>query len=126
MGHIKHTEKILSSTILFFAINSLPLVATAQSTRQKISINKSWRFIKGDPPDANGISYDARPEVTDRNDNVVADTKPTESIAVASSEKVLKNWILPSANDLSMILQTSSASCRQSKLGLLVIAGWNW
>ena len=45
------------------------------------------------------LMYDERPAITDRNDNVVADTKPTEAVMVGSSEKVLKKWILPSAND---------------------------
>lgn len=45
------------------------------------------------------LIYDARPEVTDRNDNVVADTKPTEAVRIASSEKFLKSWILPTANN---------------------------
>ena len=40
-----------------------------------------------------------RPQVTDANDNIVADTKPTESVAVATSDNVLKPWILPTAND---------------------------
>ena len=45
------------------------------------------------------LIYDERPEVRDRNDNIVADTKPTESAAVTSEEKGLKKWILPTAND---------------------------
>jgi beta-galactosidase len=85
--------------IIATAIIFLPIITNAQFGRQKISIINGWRFIKGDPTDANGLAYDIRPEVTNRNDNVVADTKPTESIAVASSEKGLKKWILFSAND---------------------------
>ena len=105
MGYIKHRDKLLLCALLILSINFLPPTATAQASRQKISINKGWRFIKGDPLDASGLSYDIRPEVTDRNDNVVADTKPTESIAIASSEKVLKNFqplsqlgVLPASN----------------------------
>jgi beta-galactosidase len=41
-----------------------------------------------------------RPEVTDRNDNVVADTKSTEGLKVASSDKVLKGGaLMPQANN---------------------------
>ena len=43
--------------------------------------------------------YDERPTVTDRNDSVAADTKPTEASKVVSSQNVLKKWILPTAND---------------------------
>lgn len=66
--------------------------------RQRININEGWRFIRyTSQPD--NLIYDERPEVTDRNDNVVADTKPTEAVIVGTSEKVLKKWILPTAND---------------------------
>lgn len=68
------------------------------STRERISINEGWKFYRYDTtPDK--LIYDVRPEVTDRNDNVVADTKPTESVTLNASDKVLKNWILPSGND---------------------------
>jgi beta-galactosidase len=66
--------------------------------RERISINDGWRFMRyTSEPDK--LIYDVRPEVTNRNDNVVADTKPTETITIASSDKVLKKWILPTAND---------------------------
>ncbi|HEY6502443.1 MAG TPA: beta-galactosidase GalB, partial [Chitinophagaceae bacterium] len=45
------------------------------------------------------LIYDERPRVVNRNDNVVADTRANETATVASSEKVLKKWILPVAND---------------------------
>jgi len=68
------------------------------SGRERISINEGWKFYRYDTaPDK--LMYDVRPEVTDRNDNVVADTKPTESVIRNASHKVLKNWVLPSAND---------------------------
>lgn len=72
------------------------LNATAQN-RQRISLNQGWRFMHYESePDK--LMYDERPAVTDRNDNVVADTKPTEAVVMGSSEKVLKKWILPSSN----------------------------
>ena len=77
---------------------SLSMAVVAQApTRQKISINKEWRFTKGNSSD--GLSYDVRPEVTDRNDNKVADSKPTEAVAVKDTIAVLKKWILPTANN---------------------------
>lgn len=74
-------------------------VSRQYTVRQRICINEGWRFIKGDPADAKNLSYDVRPQVTDRNDNVVADTKPTEGVTVTASENVLKKWILPVADD---------------------------
>ncbi|RXK62563.1 DUF4982 domain-containing protein [Lacibacter luteus] len=73
-------------------------VASAQYSSHRVLINDGWRFHKGDPAGTNGLSYDVRPDVTDRNDNVVADSKPTEGVAVKAADTVLKKWILPSAN----------------------------
>lgn len=68
------------------------------SSRERININEGWKFMRySSEPDK--LIYDIRPDVVDRNDNIVADTKPTEAVVVGSSEKVLKKWILPSAND---------------------------
>jgi len=66
--------------------------------RERISINDGWRFMRytGEP---DKLMYDERPAVTNSNDNMVADTRPSESGVVKSSDKVLKNWILPTAND---------------------------
>ncbi|HKZ67840.1 MAG TPA: beta-galactosidase GalB [Chitinophagaceae bacterium] len=78
--------------------NSGNVKDTGSPYRGRISINDGWKFMRySSEPDK--LIYDVRPEVTDRNDNVVADTKPTEAVVLGSSEKVLKKWILPSAND---------------------------
>ncbi len=66
--------------------------------RERTSINDGWKFFRyTNEPDK--LVYDIRPEIADRNDNVVADSKPTESVSVVSSQDVLKSWILPSGND---------------------------
>lgn len=69
-----------------------------RTIRERILINEGWKFMRytGAP---DNLVYDVRPEVTDRNDNVVADTKPTESVKVAAADDVLKPWILPVANE---------------------------
>ena len=66
--------------------------------RQRINIDDGWRFMRytGQP---DSLLYDQRPSVADHNDSKVADTKATESAESLPSEKALKNWILPSAND---------------------------
>ena len=67
-------------------------------TREHIPINDGWKFMKyTSTPDK--LIYDIRPEVTDRNDNIVADSKPTEAVTVAAEANGLKKWILPTAND---------------------------
>jgi beta-galactosidase len=70
----------------------------SSSARQRININDGWRFMHY-ANSADNLIYDIRPAVTDRNDNKVADSKPTEAIIFNSGEAVLKKWILPTAND---------------------------
>lgn len=69
----------------------------SSSHRQRISINEGWRFFRytGEP---DKLMYDGRPAVTNRNDNIVADTRATDSTIAKSSDSVLKKWILPTAN----------------------------
>lgn len=91
--------KQLSYFIIAAAL-AVPVCINGQTnSRQKIAINNGWRFIKADAADAKGLLYDVRPDVTDKNDNKVADSKPTEAIATAAADTVLKKWILPTAND---------------------------
>lgn len=45
------------------------------------------------------LFYDERPKITNRNDNIVADTRATDTSKGSSSDKGLKQWILPTAND---------------------------
>lgn len=82
-------------------LTALSLPGGAQSTagnRQRSSLNDGWRFMRytGEP---DNLVYDDRPKVGNRNDNVVADTRATDTGRAAASGNVLKNWILPTAND---------------------------
>jgi beta-galactosidase len=110
VSSIRFSHRSISLLLLlssFFVLNcassqSVPHSKNAinikSQSRKRISINEGWKFMRyTSEPDK--LIYDVRPEVTDRNDNVVADTKPTEGATVASSDKVLKKWILPTAND---------------------------
>ncbi len=100
MIYKKHSEKVFfTAGLVFLVINFFPINASAQAGRQKVSVNNDWRFIKGDPNDAGDLSYDIRPKVTNRNDNVVADARATDTTKGSTSDKVLKNWILTSANN---------------------------
>ena len=85
--------------ICIYVVINISLLPDCKSQgRERISINDGWKFMKyTSTPDK--LIYDIRPEVADRNDNVVADSKPTEAITVTASSGVLKNWILPTAND---------------------------
>ena len=95
----------LVTRIFVCALTCVPFIADAQGKKEpallsgeRISINDGWLFMRytGEP---DKLSYDERPKVVNRNDNIVADTKPADSVLAESSAKSLKKWILPSAND---------------------------
>ncbi len=66
--------------------------------RERVSINEGWRFMRyTSTPD--NLVYDERPVVENHNDNVVADTRATDSSRAKTSDQSLKKWILPTAND---------------------------
>lgn len=82
---------------------STPCIAQQKTTKQsnvreRINIDKGWRFMryggKGDD-----LVYDERPEVYNRKDDIIADSRPSQVAFEGTSEKVLKKWILPTAND---------------------------
>jgi beta-galactosidase len=67
--------------------------------RERICIDDGWKFMRySTAPDS--LVYDTRPAATDKKANPVADARPNESAMGSSQGSVLKNWILPSANDL--------------------------
>jgi beta-galactosidase len=76
-----------------------PIVVVNNNSRERISINENWRFYKYDSMEkADKLMYDIRPEVFDRRDDRVADSRPTEAVKVENNQDVLKKWILPSGN----------------------------
>lgn len=99
MNYQRGTVKIFLAFVWSFSSSMLLHEVAAQGSREKISINAGWLFYKTDAFEARGLSYDVRPPISDRNDQVVADAKPTERISIASADTVLKKWILPTAND---------------------------
>ncbi|HVY75887.1 MAG TPA: beta-galactosidase GalB [Puia sp.] len=86
--------------LLVFGSILFPIRANAQQTvnRQRICINYGWRFMRyTEHPDS--LIYDERPAVSVPDGAKVADTRASESAQAMVSEKALKNWILPTAND---------------------------
>lgn len=84
---------------MWLATSSLALAADAP--RQRILLDTGWRFHKGDPEGASGLDYDVRPQVERSADGKDADARPDEAAKVQSrGERVLKPWILPTANAL--------------------------
>jgi beta-galactosidase len=84
--------------IVIISLFAFVLDCKSQNPRERISLNEGWKFMKyTTEPDK--LIYDIRPGITDRKDDVVADSKPTEAVTTATSANVLKNWILPTANE---------------------------
>lgn len=90
---------------LLFLLTSTSFISVAACqpsaksvSRERTSLNTGWRFMKyTSEPDS--LIYDERPKTGYRNDNIVADTRATDTGKAASSQSVLKAWILPTAND---------------------------
>ncbi len=73
----------------------------AGTPRERIRLDTGWRFHQGDPDGAKGLDYDVRPRIERSADGKDADARPDEAAKVQShGERVLKPWILPTANPL--------------------------
>ena len=57
------------------------------ASRVRISINEGWKFMRysGEP---DKLIYDLRPTITNRRDDIVADTRASENNAARTSENV--------------------------------------
>lgn len=73
---------------------------TSSGLRERISINQNWKFYKYEFAEpADNLIYDVRPDVFDKKDDKVADSRPTEAVDVEKRENALKKWILPTGNN---------------------------
>ena len=99
---------VLSSAVLSFRPLSLGFLALffvpllqAESPRERLPLDTGWRFQKGDPvgADPRTLLYDFRPESRgeDRKERLAEATAEASRVA-ASTHRVIKNWILPTAN----------------------------
>lgn len=88
---------ITAIIFLFFSCSSSD--QKVLPARQKISINRDWKFYKykeGEQP--GDLIYDVRPELKQVAELRVADSRPTQAEKVKARQVVLKPWILPSGN----------------------------
>lgn len=77
------------------------VAASSDTPRERISLDTGWRFHQGDPSDVVGLDYDVRPTVEHSADGKDADARPDAAAKVQTSgQRVLKPWILPTANPL--------------------------
>lgn len=68
--------------------------------RERILINRDWRFQPGDPAgNAVSLLYDVRAQAEEQRGEIVADAQPKAAEqAAAPAQHVIKSWILPTAN----------------------------
>ncbi len=97
MSFFKSSPSLCYYLVLAFLFTA----CNQQQTRQRVSINEDWSFMKYETiGEADPLIYDVRPEGIQYNDAQQADTKPEESAIVeATGQEVLKPWILPTGND---------------------------
>ncbi|WP_166763585.1 beta-galactosidase GalB [Xanthomonas euroxanthea] len=76
--------------------------APTELPRERVSLNAQWHFHRGDPPgNRQLLDYDIRPQVLRSEDGKVADARPEQAQHLdAAATRVLKPWILPTANTL--------------------------
>lgn len=88
------------SACLCLTLSILAGLTQAESTtRERFSLNDGWTFFKyASAADADDLIYDVRPEVTKMEYARPADKEPTAAEKTVSDRRVLKPWILPSAN----------------------------
>lgn len=95
----------LARLVLRFAAVAVSMItacaALADSPRELLSFDAGWRFTKGDPAglDSRTLLYDVRPESRgeDQKERLAEATSDASQVA-AASHRVLKPWILPTAN----------------------------
>ena len=81
------------------ATAELVVSANPSAPRERVRLRDGWRFHHDDPPGVTGLLYDVRPAVTSKQDSVPADAQPKAAeVVVATTQPVLKPWILPTAN----------------------------
>lgn len=90
-------------TLIFWGILCclIPGPASAQTGRIETLLTDGWRFHQGDPESlSEDLRYDILPKDQASQDGEAAESEPEAAIDVeATGERVLKPWILPTAND---------------------------
>ncbi|HCX21762.1 MAG: beta-galactosidase [Flammeovirgaceae bacterium] len=88
--------------LVISAVSIILLIScsTSKRKRERISLNDNWAFMKyASIDESDTLIYDVRPNDFDTNDDIPADSKPTEAVKLVSTNSFLKPWILPSGNE---------------------------
>lgn len=84
--------------VCFILITNSIVFAQKLTQREKISLNEGWKFMRYEN-DADSLVYDVRPKIESHKDNIVADTRAEIEGQEKTSQKTMKAWILPTANN---------------------------
>ena len=95
--YVRLTKVGLSICLSLLYCNTVVAQNKTDKPRERVNIDTGWRFMRytngGD-----SLIYDKRPKAENVNDNIVADTRPSQLEFVDTSSHILKPWILPTAN----------------------------
>lgn len=96
-----HRSPRRAGFLLVMATMLVANISFAAAPRERISFNDGWRFIKGDPTNFNSqnLFYDVRQTSRgeDQKERLAEATEDATNISTATN-RVLKPWILPTAN----------------------------
>ncbi|WP_443936788.1 beta-galactosidase GalB [Pedobacter sp. MW01-1-1] len=102
MNYFRYRSTLFFLLIYTLAVNFYSYAQIKGSAkapvRERINLNAGWKFMRYEGA-ADKLLYDERPEVLNREDDIVADSKPSQTPFSGTTENVLKKWILPSANE---------------------------
>ena len=84
-------------TKILFVITGVSLISSCAvkedkgiSVREIISVNEGWSFYKyNKEQQPDNLIYDVRPEISQNNEYLVADAKPTEALELEARTEVL-------------------------------------
>lgn len=95
-----HTKNIGANIGANISNNQTTKVTNTSPIRERTLLNQGWQFYKyPDTEQADNLIYDVRPEVKDDEDGKAADAMPTEAIDIEAQQRILKPWIMPTANN---------------------------
>jgi len=93
-------RRVFGYVLLAVMIQPVVGCRATPATRERISINDGWRFMKYGPDEkVDELIYDVRPEVRRRRQIILGEDAATAAVDVEAKKPVLKSWVLPTGND---------------------------
>src|ERR1700712_992974 len=94
-----HKKQVIIAIGFFLLFAGTSVSAQSFKGRERISINKGWKFYKYDASEKpDSLIYDIRPNANGNSDARAADAKPDEAVKLAAAKGVLKPFIMPTGD----------------------------